>query len=99
MEPIETLDIAKDALWVLIKISLPVMLVALIVGLIISLFQALTQIQENTLSFVPKMVAVFLCLILFLPFIFQTLQDFTEDLQPLIIAEDRMPAKAPEPAQ
>lgn len=69
MEAQTLLEIGREGLWVLIKISAPVMLVALIVGLVISLFQALTQVQEMTLSFVPKILAIFFSLLLFLPFI------------------------------
>ncbi len=72
----DVLDIAQEAIWVLIKVSAPVMLVALFVGLIIALFQALTQIQEMTLTFVPKIIAIFISLFLFLPFMGQTLGDF-----------------------
>ena len=62
------LDIARDGIIVFIKAGAPLMLVALIVGLVVSLFQALTQIQEQTLVFVPKILAVFGALLLFLPF-------------------------------
>ena len=58
------IDIASKALFLIIKVSLPVLLVSLCVGLIISIFQTVTSIQEQTLSFVPKIVAVFLSLIL-----------------------------------
>lgn len=85
MESLEVLEIGKEAIWVLIKISAPCMLVALVVGLVISLFQALTQIQEQTLSFVPKMLAVFLSLILFAPFMISTLKVFSEHLSERII--------------
>lgn len=85
MEPVELLDISREAIWVMIKISTPLLLVALSIGLIISLFQALTQIQEATLSFVPKMLAIFLGLILFMPFMLGTLKDFTEELAHYII--------------
>lgn len=76
----EVLEISKEAIWVLIKISVPVMLIAMIVGLIISLFQALTQIQEQTLSFVPKILAVFFALIILMPFMIDQLQTFSEFL-------------------
>ena len=85
MDTPETLDIAREALWVLIKISLPVMIVALVVGLIIALFQALTQIQEATLTFVPKIVAMFFALLIFLPFMYRTLQLLNEHLYEQII--------------
>jgi flagellar biosynthetic protein FliQ len=62
------LDIARDGIIVFLKTGGPLMLVALGVGLAVSLFQALTQIQEQTLVFVPKIVAVFAALMLFLPF-------------------------------
>lgn len=90
MTPLEVIDISRDALWVLIKIGAPVMLVALIVGLIIALFQALTQIQEMTLTFVPKIIAIFFVLMLSLPFMFQTLEDFNEELMARIADPDRV---------
>ena len=80
MNEIEVIDIARDTLWVLVLASAPVMLVALMVGLIISLFQALTQIQEMTLSFVPKILAVFVSLLVFMPFMSHTIGDFTEQI-------------------
>lgn len=80
MDELAALDIGRDAIVVLLKISMPVLLIALIVGLLISLFQALTQIQEMTLSFVPKILAIFLSLLLLMPFIVTTLRDFNERL-------------------
>ncbi|PCJ57586.1 MAG: flagellar biosynthetic protein FliQ [Rhodospirillaceae bacterium] len=74
------LEIAREAIWVAIKMAGPVMLVALLVGLSISLFQALTQIQEMTLSFVPKILAIFFSLLLFMPFMASTLSTFTHRL-------------------
>ena len=62
------LDIARDGIVVYLKVGGPLMVIALAVGLIVSLVQALTQIQEQTLVFVPKIVAVFAALLLFLPF-------------------------------
>jgi len=79
------LEIAKEAVIVLIKIAAPLMIVALVVGLIISLFQALTQIQEMTLAFVPKILVMFFSLLLFLPFMLSTLTTFTEGLFDRII--------------
>jgi len=76
MNGADVLDIAQEGIWVLIKVSGPVMLVALFVGLIIALFQALTQIQEMTLTFVPKIIAIFVSLFIFLPFMGETLSDF-----------------------
>ena len=80
MEPDQVIDIAKLAIMVLIKVTLPILLISLLIGLVVSLFQALTQIQEQTLSFVPKMISVFLVLIFTLPFIGTTLGDFADQL-------------------
>ena len=62
------LDVARDGIVVFLKAGAPLMLIALGVGFIVSLFQALTQIQEQTLVYVPKIIAVFAALLLFLPF-------------------------------
>ena len=69
----ETLDVARDAITTLIIVSAPVMLVGLVVGLAISLVQALTQIQEMTISFVPKILAIFIALLVALPFMAEKL--------------------------
>ena len=69
----EVLDIASDGIWVLIIVSAPMMIVGLVVGVIIALFQALTQIQEQTLIFVPKILAIFVTLLLALPFMADSL--------------------------
>jgi flagellar biosynthetic protein FliQ len=76
----EILELGRDAIVVMIKIGAPVMVLALVVGLAISLVQALTQIQEMTLSFVPKVLVIFLSLVLFMPFMLTTLMDFTQGL-------------------
>ncbi len=68
MNGAEILDIARDALWTLLLVASPVLVVALVVGLVISLFQALTQIQEQTLTFVPKLFAIVITLLIALPF-------------------------------
>ena len=64
----EVLDVARDAIWTIVIVSLPLLLVGLVVGEAISLVQALTQIQEQTLVFVPKILAIFVTLVLALPF-------------------------------
>jgi len=64
----EALDLAREAMWVLVTMAAPAMLVGLTVGVVIGVLQALTQIQETTLVFVPKILAVFAALILFMPF-------------------------------
>jgi flagellar biosynthetic protein FliQ len=68
MTPTETIDLAREAIWVLLEIAAPVMITALVVGLVIGLLQALTQIQEMTLVFVPKIIAIFVVLLITLPF-------------------------------
>lgn len=68
MSGAEILDIARDGIWTLLKVSAPLMIVGLVVGIIIALLQALTQIQEITLVFVPKIVAIFLTMLVALPF-------------------------------
>ena len=69
----EVLDIARDAIVTLIIVSAPVMLVGLAVGVAISLLQALTQIQEMTIAFVPKILAIFVALLVALPFMAEKL--------------------------
>ena len=64
----EVLDVSRDAIVTLLFVASPLMLVALIVGVAVSLLQALTQIQELTLVFVPKILAIFLALLVALPF-------------------------------
>ena len=85
MDTPEVLDIAREAIVVLLKLSAPLMLVALLVGLVVSLFQALTQIQEMTLAFVPKILVIFLSLLVFLPFMINTLITFTQGLADRIV--------------
>jgi flagellar biosynthetic protein FliQ len=64
----ETLDVARDAIWTIVIVSAPLMVAGLVVGVAVSLVQALTQIQEQTLVFVPKIIAIFVTMILALPF-------------------------------
>jgi flagellar biosynthesis protein FliQ len=64
----EVLDVARDAIWTIVLVSSPLMVVGLVVGVVISLVQALTQIQEMTLVFVPKILAIFITMVLALPF-------------------------------
>ena len=68
MSGAEILDVARDGIWTLLKVSGPLMIVGLVVGVIIAVFQALTQIQEMTLVFIPKIIAIFLTMLVALPF-------------------------------
>jgi len=85
MNGADVIDVAQDAIWVIIKVAGPIMIIALIVGLIISLFQALTQIQEMTLTFVPKIIAIFFSLLIFLPYMGDTLGAFMQRIAERII--------------
>jgi flagellar biosynthesis protein FliQ len=64
----EVLDVARDAIETLLIVASPLMLVGLVVGVAVSLLQALTQIQESTLVFIPKILAIFLAMLIVLPF-------------------------------
>jgi flagellar biosynthetic protein FliQ len=79
-----TIDLVKELSGEVFKtvlvVSAPVLIVSLVVGLVISLFQAVTQIQEFTLTFVPKILAVFVTLFLFFPWIARVLMTYTTDL-------------------
>jgi len=80
MTAVEVTDVMRDAIWVLLKVAGPAMIVSLVIGLIIALFQALTQVQEPTLTFVPKIVAIFGTLVLVMPFMITTMVAFMEQL-------------------
>ena len=74
MSGAEVLDVARDSIMTLVLVSSPLMLVGLAIGVAISLFQALTQIQEMTLVFVPKILAIFVAMLLLLPWMADGLQ-------------------------
>ncbi|MCT4657315.1 MAG: flagellar biosynthesis protein FliQ [Cohaesibacter sp.] len=81
----EVLDIAREGVWVMIKMSAPIMIVGLVVGVVIALFQALTQIQEMTLVFVPKIIAIFLALMIGLPFVADVIGTYMRFLMEKVI--------------
>lgn len=85
MTEAELIDVARDAILVMLKVSAPTLLTGLAVGLIISIFQTLTQIQEQTLTFVPKMLLVFTSMILFLPFMLHSLTEFWRTIMDRVI--------------
>ncbi|PCJ29262.1 MAG: flagellar biosynthetic protein FliQ [Rickettsiales bacterium] len=78
-------EVSREAIYVLISMSAPILGVALAVGLMISLFQALTQIQETTLTFVPKIIAVYFSMILILPYMFSKLKIFVDHIMQHIV--------------
>ncbi len=86
MNGTEVLDFARESIFVLLQVAGPIMLVALGVGLTIALFQALTQVQEMTLVFVPKIISIFISLSIALPFMGQTLGSYMERIMERIAA-------------
>lgn len=80
MDQAAVLEIGREALWVVLKVTGPVMLAGLAIGLIIALFQALTTIQEMTLTFVPKILVIFATIILLLPYMMTTLIEYSQQL-------------------
>ncbi|TYC48592.1 flagellar biosynthesis protein FliQ [Rhodobacterales bacterium] len=81
----EVLDLAREGVWTMILVAGPVMVVGLMVGVVIALFQALTQIQEMTLVFVPKILAIFVTLLITLPFMSQLLEAFMARVMEMIL--------------
>tara|TARA_B100001996_G_C18361006_1_gene477783 strand:+ start:60 stop:326 length:267 start_codon:yes stop_codon:yes gene_type:complete len=79
------LEIGRNGIWVVLQLSAPIMAAGLVIGLLIALFQALTTIQEMTLTFVPKIVVIFLSILLLLPFMMTTLIEFSQELFGLIV--------------
>jgi flagellar biosynthetic protein FliQ len=80
MNAADVMDITREALMVTLNVGAQVMIIALVVGLAISLLQALTQIQEMTLAFVPKVVIIFISLMLLMPFMLSELTGFTREI-------------------
>ena len=74
------IEMTRDALYVIIKVSLPVLLVSMIIGLVVSIFQTVTSIQEQTLTFVPKVISIFLALMLLGNWMMTTLVEYTTQL-------------------
>lgn len=86
MDPASTIDFARSSIMVLLEIIAPSMITALVVGLGIGLLQAVTQIQEQTLVFVPKIVASFIVLLVTLPFVGAALSGLMTDIAQRIAA-------------
>ena len=84
MTPQMVVSIGREALTVVLLVAGPMLAFGLVIGLIISIFQAVTQINEMTLTFVPKILAVALALLLFLPWMINTLTDFTRHIFAMI---------------
>ncbi len=86
MEGLVMLDVARDGIVTFLKVAGPLMIIALAVGLVISLLQALTQIQEQTLIYVPKILAVFGALMLMLPFMGDALAGYMTRIAARIVS-------------
>ena len=76
----QVLDVAKEAIYTIIICSAPMLIISLVVGLIVSIFQTVTSIQEQTLTFVPKIIAVFVGLMIFGSWILTNLTEFVTTL-------------------
>jgi flagellar biosynthetic protein FliQ len=80
MDPQDAIDLGREALWTVLLIGSPVLVAGMIVGLVVSLFQALTQIQEQTVVFVPKLIVMLLVLSATLPWLIGRMLQYTTDL-------------------
>ena len=85
MEQQEIIDLIREAIWLTIRLGTPVMMIGLVVGVAIALLQALTQVQEITLVFVPKILAIFIAIAVFLPSFAAALIVFMEHIADKII--------------
>ena len=86
MNGAEVLDIGRDAIWLAIQLAAPILLVGLVVGILVGMLQTVTQIQEQTLIFVPKVVAGFISLLIFLPLMGMLMSDFMRHIANRIAA-------------
>ena len=80
MTPQDAIDLGREAIWTTLLVGSPVLLAGMVVGLLIGLFQALTQIQEQTVAFVPKIVAMVLALSIALPWLISRMLQYSTDL-------------------
>lgn len=76
MNQIDVLEVGREALWVILQTAGPIMLAGLLVGITIAVFQALTTIQEMTLTFVPKILVIFTAVVVFLPYMMTNMMEF-----------------------
>ena len=86
MSGTEVLDVGRSAIWLTLQLSAPILLVGLVVGVALGFFQALTQIQEQTLTFAPKIVVMSVALFVLLPFMLSSIESFTEKLMDRIVS-------------
>jgi flagellar biosynthetic protein FliQ len=86
MNEVAVLEVGSESLFIILKTAGPIMLAGLLIGLIIALIQALTSIQEMTLTFVPKILVIFVSIIVFLPYMMTTVVEFSRSLFDRMIA-------------
>ena len=80
MTELDVITLIRDALTITLKISMPILLAALIVGFIVGVLQTTTSIQEQTIAFVPKLISIFVVIVIFAPWIIKTLTDYTRNI-------------------
>lgn len=80
MSQSDIINIATDTIWIILKSALPLLLVSLVVGLIVSLFQTLTSIQEQTLTFVPKLISIFIMILLIGSWIINSIVEYMNQI-------------------
>lgn len=93
MSEVQFIDLLQNAVWLVIILSAPLLIVNLLVGLAISIFQAVTQIQESTLTFVPKVLASFLVLVLAGPWMTQMVVDYSNRIFHTLVEVAQAPKK------
>lgn len=76
----EVLDVGRDAIWLTLQLCTPILIVGLVVGVAIGILQALTQIQEATLVYAPKILAIFMSLLIFLPLMGGLMSSFMREI-------------------
>jgi flagellar biosynthetic protein FliQ len=81
---VEVISLFREAIWLTIKLSAPALVVSLVVGLVISIIQTTTSIQEQTLTFVPKLMAVLVVLLIFASWMIHSMTDYTRELMRII---------------
>lgn len=86
MNETAVMEIGREALWVVLITAGPIMMSGLLIGLVVALFQALTTIQEMTLTFVPKIIVIFLAIMVFLPFMMTEVVEFSRTLFDRMVA-------------
>ncbi len=84
MTETDVITLLRDSIWLTAKISAPILLIGMLIGLIVSIVQTTTSIQEQTLTFVPKLIAIGATILIFLPWIISSLTDFTIELMQIV---------------